>query len=58
MRVVLDMGPIHLLSAIAAEIGFRWDPLAVAWSRLGLPQLSNLAGPIQHFKDAISRCLA
>ena len=26
-------GPIHLLSAGAAEIGFRWDPLTLAWSR-------------------------
>ena len=25
-------GPIHLLSASAAEIGFRWDHLALAWS--------------------------
>ena len=25
----------------------------MAWSRLGLPLLSNLAGPIQHFKAAI-----
>ena len=46
-------GSIHLLSASAAEIGFRWDPLALAWSRPGLPLLSNLAGPIQHFKAAI-----
>ena len=27
-------GPIHLLSASAAEIGFRWDPDALAWSWL------------------------
>ena len=46
-------GPIHLLSASAAEIGFRWDPLALAWSRPGLPLLSNLAGPVQHFKAAL-----
>ena len=46
-------GPIHLLSASAAEIGFRWDPHALAWSRPGLPLLSNLAGPLQHFKAAI-----
>ena len=45
--------PIHLLSAGAAEIGFRWDPVALAWSRPGLPLLSNLAGPLQHFKAAI-----
>ena len=42
-------GPIHLLTASAAEIGFRWDPLAPAWSRPGLPLVSNLAGPVQHF---------
>ena len=29
-------GPIHLLSGSAAEIGFQWDPLALAWIRLGL----------------------
>ena len=34
-------GPVHLLSASAAEIGFRWDPLALAWSRPALPLLRN-----------------
>ena len=43
----------HLLSASAAEIGFQWDTLALAWSRPGLPHLSNLVGSIQHFKAAI-----
>ena len=46
-------GPIHLLSASAAEIGFRWDPDALAWVRPGLHLLSNLAGPFQHIKAAI-----
>ena len=46
-------GLIHLLVASAAEIGFQWDPLTLAWSRPGLPLLSNLAGPIQHFRAAI-----
>ena len=46
-------GPIHLLVASAAEIGFRWDPLILAWSRPGLPLLRNLASPIQHFRAAI-----
>ena len=46
-------GLIHLLSASVAEIGFRWDFDALAWSRPGLPLLSNLAGPLQHFKAAI-----
>ena len=46
-------GPIHLLLASAAEIGFQWDPHALAWVRPGLPLLSDLAGPIQHFRAAI-----
>ena len=46
-------GPIHLLSASAAEIGFGRNPLALGWFRPGLPLLSNLAGPVQHFKAAI-----
>ena len=46
-------GPNHLLSASAAEIGFRWDPDALAWFRPGQPLLSNLAGPNQHFKSAL-----
>ena len=37
-------GPIHLLSASA---------VALAWSRPGLPMLSNLAGSIQHLRAAI-----
>ena len=46
-------GPIHLLSASAAEIGFRWDPLGMGWAPPGWPLLSNLAAPVQHFKTAI-----
>ena len=46
-------GPLHLLSASAAEIVFFWDPGILAWVRPGLPLLSNLAGPFQHFKAAI-----
>ena len=46
-------GPIHLLLASAAEIGFQWDPHALAWVRPGLPLLSNLDGPVQHFRAAI-----
>ena len=46
-------GLVHLLSASAAEIGFQWDTDALAWSRPGLLLLSNLAGPIQHFKSAL-----
>ena len=46
-------GPFHLLSSSAAEIGFRWDPLALGLSRPGLPLLSKLAGPEQDVKAAI-----
>ena len=46
-------GPVHLPSTSAAEIGFRWNPDALVWSRPGLPLLSNLAGPIQLSKPAI-----
>ena len=46
-------GPIHLLSTCAAEIGCRWNPVALAWVRPGLPMLSNLAGRIQHFRAAV-----
>ena len=45
-------GPVHLLSASAAEVGFGWDPLSMGWTRPGLPLVSNLAGPVQHFKAA------
>ena len=53
MRGVLVHGPVHLLVASASEVGFQWDPLALGWSRFGLPLLSNLAGPVQHFRSAI-----
>ena len=46
-------GPVHLLVDSAAEIGFVWSPEMVGWAREGLPVLSNLAGPIQHFRAAI-----
>ena len=46
-------GPICLLSASAAEVGFRWDRLALDWFRPGLLLLSYLAGPVQHLKAAI-----
>ena len=40
-------------SSSAAEIGFQRDPHALAWIWPGLPLLSNLAGPIQHFQAAL-----
>ena len=46
-------GPVHLLVANASENGFQWDPLALGWSRPGVPLLGNLAGPVQQFWAAI-----
>ena len=46
-------GPIHLLSSSAAEIGFLWNPIALAWVRPGFALLSNLAGTIQHLEAPI-----
>ena len=46
-------GPVHLLVESAAEIGFLWSPEMVGWVREGLPVLSKLAGPIQHFRAAV-----
>ena len=40
-------GPAHL------EVGFVWSPDMNGWVREGLPVLSNLAGPIQHFWSAV-----
>ena len=37
-------GLLHLLSASAAEIGFRWNPDALAWARPGFASACNLAG--------------
>ena len=45
-------GSAQLLVESAAEIGFQWDSGQLWWERLGLPMLSNLAGPIQHFRAA------
>ena len=46
-------GPIHLLCSSAARIGFWWNPVVLAWERPGLPVLSLIAGPLQHFKAAV-----
>ena len=37
MKVVLGMVLFIFFLASAAEIGFRWDPDALAWVRPGLP---------------------
>ena len=46
-------GPAHLLLESAAEIGFSWCSQASGWDRPGLPVLSMVAGPVQHFRAAI-----
>ena len=46
-------GPVHLLLQSAAATGFHWDSLQLAWGRPGLPLLSDLSGPFQHFRAAI-----
>ena len=49
----LGHGPVHVLVESAAEIGFVWSLELVGWAREGLPVLSNLAGPVQHFWSAV-----
>ena len=44
-------GPIHALIASAGRVGFRWDPCLVRRGGV-LPVLSDLAGPLQHFRSA------
>ena len=47
------MAPVHALVASAGRIGFQWDPSMPGWRRQRLPGLSNLAGPLQHFRSAV-----
>ena len=46
-------GPLHLVVESAGVVGFSWDAVSSVWCRPGLPGLSLLAGPYQHFKAAI-----
>ena len=46
-------GLAHLLAESATGIGFQWDSRQLGWERLGLPVLSNLAGPFQHYRTAV-----
>ena len=46
-------GPAHLLLESAAEIGFFWCSRFLGWDRPGLPVLSMIDGPVQHFRAAI-----
>ena len=45
-------GPIHLLSASAAEIGFRWDPLTIAW-QLGWPCAAFKAAILDAWREKV-----
>ena len=45
--------PARLLVESAADIGFQWDSRQLGWERLGLPVLSNKAGPVRHFRSAV-----
>ena len=44
MRVLLVMVLSIFSLQVLLRLDFRWDSDALAWSRPGLPQLSNLAG--------------
>ena len=46
-------GPLHLVVESAGAVGLSWDAVGSVWCRPGLPGLSLLAGPYQHFKAAI-----
>ena len=46
-------GPLHLLVSSAAGLGFRWCSEGFGRSRPGLPRLSMMSGPYQHFHAAI-----
>ena len=46
-------GPLHLVVESAGVVGLSWDAVGSVWCRPGLPGLSLLAGPYQHFKAAI-----
>ena len=48
-------GLVHLLVDSAAEIWFQWNSHQLGWKRPGLLVLSNLAGPIQHFRPAVKK---
>ena len=53
VKVVLGMVLFIFFLLVLLRLVLRWNPDALAWSRPGLPLLSNLAGPLQHFKAAI-----
>ena len=46
-------GPVHLLISSASQLGFAWGSQEEGWLRPGLPPLRMLAGPYQHFRNAL-----
>ena len=44
---------VMALRICSLRVLFQWDPAVLCWERPGLPVLSNLAGPIQHFQAAV-----
>ena len=42
-------GPVHIQFWSAGLIGLHWDMDFDGWKRSGLPCVSDIAGPIQHF---------
>ena len=42
---------------VPLRLGFGGTLLCSGWKRLGLLVLSNLAGPIQHFREGYFECL-
>ena len=51
MRAALGMDLFTY--SLLVLLRFRWDSVGMSWSRPGLPLLSNLAGPVQHFRAAV-----
>ena len=43
-------GPNHLFLTGAATVGFVWDLHILGWCRPGLPCLSSMYCPVQHFR--------
>ena len=50
-------GPTHLLSASAAEIGFQWDPHALAWIRPGVADAHDAADVFLYRDSSIAPLL-
>ena len=53
MKVVLGMVLFIFSLLVLLRLVFGGILLTLVWSRPGLPLLSNLAGPVQHFRAAI-----